>query len=298
MAHKSGFVTIVGRPNVGKSTLLNKILGQKVAITSDKPQTTRQRIKGIHTTEQGQIVFIDTPGVHKPKFKLGEFLLDETKLAVPDADVILFLVDGCDEPGVGDNWIVDNLLEVKKPIILVVNKVDQIKNPAKREINVKAYRELFKDINIPVVKISAMTGRNIDTLIKNIYRKLPKGPQYYPEEQVTDQNERTIAEETIREKVLVNTKEEVPHSVAVRIEKFEDKENITKIVASIYVETDSQKGILIGKQGSMLKKIGTESRLEIEKMMEKKVFLDLMIKVAKDWRKNDKSLKGFGYVQD
>ncbi len=297
MAFKSGFVTIIGRPNVGKSTLLNEILGQKIVITSDKPQTTRKRIKGVYTTEQGQIVFIDTPGVHKPKYKLGEFLLDEAKLAVPDADLILFLVDGQDEAGVGDKWIVNNLLEVDIPIIMVINKVDQIKDITKRDQNIATYKELFKEKSVPIVKISAKTSRNVDTLIKNIFRKLPKGPMFYPEDSVTDQNVRDITKEIIREKVLQNTHEEIPHSIAVSIDKFEDKENIARIMSTIYVEQDSQKGIIIGNQGKMLKKIGSEAREEIEKLVEKKVFLEIFVKIKKAWRKNNTALKEFGYEQ-
>lgn len=296
MANKSGFVTITGRPNVGKSTLLNRILGQKIAITSDKPQTTRKRIRGIYTTEQGQIVFIDTPGVHKPLYKLGEFLLDEVKTAVPDADLILFLVDGQEPPGAGDEWIVKNLLETETPIIMVVNKVDKVKDLQKREEIVMAYKMLFKK-NVPIVKISAKTGRNVDTLIKNIYRKLPQGVNMFDEETSTDQTVREIAEEIIREKVLINTHDEVPHSIAVVIEKFEELENLNRIVATIYVEQDSQKGIIIGKQGQMLKKIGQTAREEIEKLDDKKAFLDLRVKVQKDWRKKDKSLKSFGFSQ-
>lgn len=296
MANKSGFVTITGRPNVGKSTLLNRILGQKIAITSDKPQTTRKRIRGIYTTEQGQIVFIDTPGVHKPLYKLGEFLLDEVKTAVPDADLILFLVDGQEPPGAGDEWIVKNLLETETPIIMVINKVDKVKDLQKREEIVMAYKMLFKK-NVPIVKISAKTGRNVDTLIKNIYRKLPQGVNMFDEETSTDQTVREIAEEIIREKVLINTHDEVPHSIAVVIEKFEELENLNRIVATIYVEQDSQKGIIIGKQGQMLKKIGQTAREEIEKLDDKKAFLDLRVKVQKDWRKKDKSLKSFGFSQ-
>lgn len=294
---KSGFVTIIGRPNVGKSTLLNKILGQKIAITSDKPQTTRKRIRGIHTTEQGQIVFIDTPGVHKPLYKLGEFLLDEAKVAVPDADLILFLVDAQDPPGRGDEWIVKNMLQTDIPIIMVLNKVDKVKELQKREENLMAYKTLFKD-NIPTVKLSALTGRNIDTLIKNIYRKLPKGPILYPEDETTDQTVREIALETIREKVLINTKEEVPHSIAVSIDKYEEKKNLDRITATIHVEADSQKGIIIGKQGAMLKKIGQAAREELEKLEGKKIYLELYVKVQKDWRKKSKALKNFGYIQE
>lgn len=294
---KSGFVAIIGRPNVGKSTLLNQILGQKIVITTDKAQTTRKRIKGILTTQEGQIVFVDTPGVHKPLNKLGEFLLDEAKIAVPDADVILFLVDGSAPAGKGDNWIAQNLLQTNIPIIIVMNKVDKIKKPEKVEENLLSYKTLFNE-NLPVVKISAKTGRNIDTLLKNIYKKLPEGEALYPEDIVTEETMRNVTEEIIREKILLNTSDEIPHSVAVKVTNYFEKEEIDKIYATIYCEQKSQKGILIGKGGSLLKKIGTEARLELEKIVEKKVYLELEVKVEKDWRKKQKVLKDFGYQQE
>ncbi len=294
---KSGFVAIIGRPNVGKSTLLNQILGQKIVITTDKAQTTRKRIKGIYTTEEGQIVFVDTPGVHKPLNKLGEFLLDEAKIAVPDADVILFLVDGSDPAGKGDKWIAQNLLQTKIPIIIVMNKVDKVKKPEKIEENLLSYKTLFNE-NLPVVKISAKTGRNIDTLIKNIYKKMPEGEPLYPEDIVTEETMRDVTEEVIREKILLNTSDEIPHSVAVKVTNYMEQEEIDKIYATIYCEQKSQKGILIGKGGNLLKKIGTEARLELEKIVEKKVYLQLEVKVEKDWRKKDKVLKNFGYQQE
>lgn len=293
---KSGFVAIIGRPNVGKSTLLNQILGQKIVITTDKAQTTRKRIKGIYTTGLGQIVFVDTPGVHKPLNKLGEFLLDEAKIAVPDADVILFLVDGSEPAGKGDKWIAQNLLQTEIPIIIVMNKVDKIKKTEKVEENLLSYKTLF-DKNLPVVKVSAKTGRNIDTLIKNIYKKLPQGAPLYPEEIITEETMRDVTEEVIREKILLNTSDEIPHSVAVKVDNYKEEENIDKIYATIYCEHKSQKGILIGKGGNLLKKIGTEARLELEKITEKKVYLELQVKVEKDWRKKEKILKSFGYQQ-
>ena len=294
---KSGFVAIIGRPNVGKSTLLNQILGQKIVITTDKAQTTRKRIKGILTTQEGQIVFVDTPGVHKPLNKLGEFLLDEAKIAVPDADVILFLVDGSAPAGKGDNWIAQNLLQTNIPIIIVMNKVDKIKKPEKVEENLLSYKTLFNE-NLPVVKISAKTGRNIDTLLKNIYKKLPDGEALYPEDVVTEETMRDVTEEIIREKILLNTSDEIPHSVAVKVTNYFEKEDIDKIYATIYCEQKSQKGILIGKGGNLLKKIGTEARLELEKIVEKKVYLELEVKFEKDWRKKQKVLTNFGYQQE
>ncbi len=293
---KSGFVAIIGRPNVGKSTLLNQVLGQKVVITTDKAQTTRKRIKGIFTTELGQIVFIDTPGVHKPLNKFGDFMLEEAKVAIPDADLILFLVDGSQPSGKGDKWIVENILkQTKIPVLIVLNKLDKIKDLIKIEENLITYKTLFEN-NIPVIKISAKTGRNKDTLIENILKNLPEGQKLYPEDIITEETMRDVSQEIIREKILLNTKDEIPHSVAVLIEKYEEKENIDKIYASIYCETKSQKGILIGKNGSLLKKIGTEARLELETIVEKKVYLELNVKVEKDWRKNNKSLKDFGYT--
>ena len=294
---KSGFAAIIGRPNVGKSTLLNKILGQKIVITTDKAQTTRKRIKGIYTTNDGQIVFIDTPGVHKPLNKLGEFLLDEAKIAVPDADVILFLVDGSEPAGKGDKWIAQNILQTEIPVIIVMNKVDKIKKPEKVEENLISYKTLF-DKNYPVVKISAKTGRNIDTLIKNIYKILPEGGLLYPEDIVTEESMRSVTEEVIREKILLNTSDEIPHSVAVQVNTYSEEDTIDRITATIYCETKSQKGILIGKGGSLLKKIGTEARLELENIVDKKVFLGLEVKVEKDWRKKDNVLKNFGYEQE
>ena len=294
---KSGFTAIIGRPNVGKSTLLNKVLGQKIVIATDKAQTTRKRIKGIYTTPEGQIVFIDTPGVHKPLNKLGEFLLDEAKVAVPDADVILFLVDGSEPAGKGDRWIAQNILETEIPVIIVMNKVDKLKKPEKVEENLISYKTLF-DKNLPVVKISAKTGRNIDTLISNIFKKLPEGELLYPEDVVTEETMRSVTEEIVREKILLNTSDEIPHSVAVKVEQYQEEEEIDRIRATIFCETRSQKGILIGKNGSMLKKIGMEARQDLEKIIEKKVFLGLEVKVEKDWRKKENSLKSFGYEQE
>ncbi len=295
---KCGFVTIIGRPNVGKSTLLNQVLGQKIVIATDKAQTTRKRIKGILTDDDSQIIFVDTPGVHRPLNKLGEFLLDEAKVAVPDADLVLFLVDGTEPAGKGDKWIVENILKKTKiPIILVMNKLDKIKNMQKIEENLMSYKLLFEE-NIPIVRISAKTGRNKDTLLSNIIKKLPEGEKLYPDDIVTEESMRSVAEEIIREKILINTQDEIPHSVAIKIDKYEEKEDIDKIYATIYCEQKSQKGILIGKGGNLLKTIGTEARQELEEIVEKKVFLGLEVKVEKDWRKKDNLLKNFGYVSE
>lgn len=285
--YKSGFVALVGRPNVGKSTILNRLVGQKIAITTDKPQTTRRRINGILTTDDAQIVFVDTPGVHKPLDKLGEFLLDETKLAVPDVDLILFVVDASDPAGRGDKWIVQNILmNTSIPILIVLNKSDLVKDIRKREENLLTYKTLF-ETNLPCIKISAKTGRNMDTLLENIVRKLPKGEKIYADDEVTSETMRDIAKELIREKILIYTREEIPHAVAVVIERYEESDKIDKIYATILVEQDSQKGILIGKNAQMLKRIGTEARIEIEESAGKKVFLDLKVKVQKDWRSSD-----------
>ena len=294
---KSGFIAIIGRPNVGKSTLLNCILGQKIVIATDKAQTTRKRIKGIYTTDEGQIVFIDTPGVHKPLNKLGEFLLYEAKVAVPDADLILFLVDGSEPAGKGDKWIAQNILETNIPVLIVMNKVDKVKKLGKIEENLISYKTLFEK-NYPVVKISAKTGRNIDTLLKNVFKELPEGDLLYPEDVVTEETMRDVTEEIIREKILLNTSDEIPHSVAVKVENYYEQENIDKIYATIFCEQKSQKGILIGKGGSLLKKIGTEARLDLEKIVDKKVFLSLEVKVEKDWRKKQKALDNFGYKSE
>lgn len=292
---KCGFVTILGRPNVGKSTLLNQMLGQKIVIATDKAQTTRKRIKGILTDKNGQIVFIDTPGVHRPLNKLGEFLLDEAKVAVPDADLVLFLVDGSEPAGKGDRWIVENILkDIKIPVLLVMNKVDKVKNIQKIEENLMSYKTLFRE-NIPVVKISAKTGRNKDTLLENIYKKLPEGEKLYPDDVVTEETMRNVAEEIIREKILLHTQDEIPHSVAIKIDRYEENDDIDRIYATIYCEQKSQKGILIGKGGLLLKKIGTEARLELEEIVEKKVYLNLEVKVEKDWRKKENLLRDFGY---
>lgn len=288
---RTGFVAIVGRPNVGKSTLLNTIIGQKIVIATDKAQTTRKRIKGIYTNKEGQIIFIDTPGIHKPLDKLGEFLMDEAKFSIPDADLILFLVDVSEPAGGGDKWIVENLLKkTETQIIIVLNKVDKLKDPIKKEQNLLTYKMLF-DKNLPTAKVSAQTGRNIDTLISTILRKLPEGEAIYDEDDLTDESMRSIAQEIIREKILMNTKDEIPHSVAVLIETYEEKEGIDRIFAKIHVEHDSQKGIMIGKKGQMLKTIGTQARLELEKMLDKKVYLELNVKVSKDWRKKSSNLE-------
>ncbi len=288
--YKFGYTAIIGRPNVGKSTILNRLIGQKIAITTNKAQTTRRRINGILTTAEAQIVFVDTPGLHKPVDKLGECLVEEAKSAVPDVDLVLFVVDGSTSAGRGDKWIVGNVLkQYNGEMIIVANKYDLEKDFNKREENLLTYKTLFEK-NYPCVKISAKTGRNFDTLLNNIIRKLPIGEKVYDDEIITDETMRNIARELIREKILLYTHDEIPHSVAVIIDSYEEKENIDSICAQIIVEQETQKGIIIGKNASLLKKIGTEARKELEFTLNKKVYLDLQVKVIKDWRKKSKDL--------
>jgi len=292
---KSGVVAIVARPNVGKSTLLNKILGQKIAIATPLKQTTRKNMKGIYTDSNSQIILIDTPGIHKPINELGVFLSNQSKEAINDVDLILFMVDSTQSCGVGDKWIYENYIKNSKtPILLVLNKVDLIKDMSQRELNLFSYKQMF---NRPVdsIKISAKTGRNIDDLIKKIKSYLTDNEKFYDDDIITDSNMRDITSEIIREKIILNTKDEVPHSVAVLIEDYKEEENIDKIKAKIIVNNESQKGILIGAKGSMLKNIGTSARLELEKMLEKKVYLELFVKVQKNWLKDKKALKNLGY---
>lgn len=292
---KSGLVAIIARPNVGKSTLLNKILGQKVAIATPLKQTTRKNLKGIYTDSNCQIVLIDTPGVHKPINELGKYLSNQTKDALLDTDLILFMVDASEPCGAGDKWIWENYLkDSKTPIVLVYNKVDLIKQLQERELNVFSYKKAF-DVNLDSVKISAKTGRNIDDLIKKIKQYLPYGEKFYDGDMVCDTNMREIACEIIREKIILNTKEEVPHCVAVVIDKYSEEEKIDKISAKIIVNNESQKGILIGKNGAMLKAIGSGARVELEKILEKKVFLELFVKVQKNWLKDKNAIKEFGF---
>ncbi len=294
---KTGFAAIIGRPNVGKSTLLNQILEQKIVIATNKAQTTRKRIKGIYTTDDTQIVFVDTPGIHKPLNKLGEFLLDEAKVAVPDADVVLFLVDVSTPAGKGDRWIVENVLSaIKSPVIMVLNKTDKA-SPKTIDENILSYKTLYGDA-VETVRISAKTGKNKQKLVDAIKKYLPEGEMLYPEDVVTEENMRDIVEEIVREKILINTQDEIPHSVAVKVDEYKEDEDIDRIRATILCEHKSQKGILIGKGGSLLKTIGTQARQDLEKIVDKKVFLGLQVKVEKDWRKKDSVLKSLGYVSE
>lgn len=295
--YKCGYAVVLARPNVGKSTLVNFITGQKIAITTNTAQTTRKQIKGILTEDDAQIVFIDTPGVHKPLNKLGEYLHEQSTGAIDYGDVILFLVDATERAGKGDIWIVENCIKKsKKPVIIVANKIDLIKDEGKKEANIISYKTLF-DENLPIIKVSAKTGKNIPKLIETIKNYLPNSPKLYPDDIITDQNMRMIASEVIREKIILNTKDEIPHSVAVLIDEYKTEGDIDKIKATIFVSADSQKGIIIGKKGSMLKKIGTDSRLELEEIIEGKVFLELFVKVKKNWQKDKTALKMLGYEE-
>lgn len=291
---KSGFVTLIGRPNVGKSTLMNRLIGQKIAITSNKPQTTRNRIQTVYTDERGQIVFLDTPGIHKAKNKLGEYMVNVAERTLKEVDVVLWLVEPTTFIGAGEQHIAAQLKTVKTPIVLVINKVDTIK---KEEILkfIDAYKDIccFADI----VPVSALKGQNTDTVLDVIYKYLPYGPAFYDEDTVTDQPQRQIVAEMIREKALRSLNEEIPHGIAVTIEKMKERPGgkVVDIEATIICERDSHKGIIIGKGGAMLKKIGSAARFEIEKMMEMKVNLQLWVKVRKDWRDSDLFIKNFGY---
>ena len=292
--YKSGFATLIGRPNVGKSTLMNCIIGQKIAITSNKPQTTRNRIQTVYTSETGQIVFLDTPGIHKAKNKLGDYMVHAAERTLKEVDVVLFLVEPSTFIGAGEQHIIEMLKTIHTPVILVINKVDTVK---KDEIPafIEAYRKQMDFAEI--VPLSALKERNVDTLVDCIFKSLPYGEPYYDEDTVTDQPIRQITAELIREKALKCLEDEVPHGVAVTIENMVFKKTIVDVEATIICERDSHKGIIIGKQGAMLKKIGTMARKDIEDLVEQKVNLKLWVKVKKDWRDSDFLLKNFGYNQ-
>lgn len=291
--YKSGFATIIGRPNVGKSTLLNGILGQKIAIMSDKPQTTRNKIQGFFTKENAQIIFIDTPGIHKPQHKLGEYMVTVAERTLNEVDIILYLVDAGAEFGAGEEFIIKQLEKVKTPVFLIINKIDLI--PRENVLGIIS-RYSGKYDFAEIIPISALKGDNIDHLLTVLEKYLPEGPQYYPEDMVTDQPEKAIVAELIREKALHMTREEVPHSLAVEVTDFKEREqNMIYVGATIYVERDSQKGIIIGKKGGMLKEIGQLARVDIENLLDSKVFLELWVKVQKDWRNKEVALRNFGY---
>lgn len=292
--YKSGFVAIIGRPNVGKSTLMNHLIGQKIAITSRKAQTTRNKIQTVYTCERGQIVFLDTPGIHKAKNKLGEYMVNVASRTFKDADVILWLVEPGTQVGPGDRHIAEQLKNCKLPVILVINKVDTVK---KEEVAgfIETYRKLIDFADI--VPASALRAQNLDTVIDCIFKYLPYGPQFYDEDTITDQPQRQIVAELIREKALRTLDEEIPHGIAVTIDTMKERPDgrVVDIEATIICERDSHKGIIIGKQGVMLKKIGSAARFEIERMLEQKVNLKLWVKVKKDWRDSDYLIKNFGY---
>jgi len=294
MTYKSGFATLIGRPNVGKSTLLNYIIGEKIAIISDKPQTTRNKIQCVYTEDDFQIVFLDTPGIHKPKNKLGEFMVKVSKDTLREVDVIVWLVDDSLEIGPGDTFIYEELKNIKTPIILVINKIDKLTGMQIEKI-IKNYEEL--GIFQKIIPISALKGKRIKILVESIRDILPEGPQYFPSDMITDQPERLIIGEIIREKALLYLEQEVPHGIAVEIDSIKERENkdLIDINATIYCERDSHKGIIIGKDGRKLKGIGKSARIDIEKLMGSSVNLQLWVKVKKDWRENESLIKYLGY---
>ncbi|MGN0322041.1 MAG: GTPase Era [Oliverpabstia sp.] len=291
---KSGFVAIIGRPNVGKSTLMNHLIGQKIAITSKKPQTTRNRIQTVYTCEDGQIVFLDTPGIHKAKNKLGEYMVNVAEQTLRDVDVVMWLVEPTTFIGAGEKHIAEQLEKTSLPVILVINKVDTVKKEEILQV-IDTYRKLYDFAEI--IPVSALRGQNTDDIIQSLFKYMTYGPMFYDEDTVTDQPQRQIVAEVIREKALHALDEEIPHGIAVTIEKMRERkgQKIIDIEATIICERDSHKGIIIGKQGTMLKKIGSNARYEIEKMLEEKVNLRIWVKVRKDWRDSDTLMKNFGY---
>ena len=294
--HKSGFVAIVGRPNVGKSTLLNRVVGQKIAIMSDKAQTTRNKSQGVYTTDDAQLIFIDTPGIHKPKHRLGDFMVETAYSALREVDVTLFMISADQKRGKGDDFIIERLRQSQTPVFLVINKIDKVHPDALLAI-IEDYSSQMDFAEI--VPISATEGNNFETLMKLLIDEMPEGPQYFPEDQITDHPEYFIVSELVREKVLLLTRDEVPHSVAVVVDSMKrDHNDKVHIQATIIVERDSQKGIIIGKGGKMLKQIGTKARLDIEHLLDDKVFLELWVKVQKDWRDKQTFLTDYGYRKD
>ena len=291
---KSGFVAIIGRPNVGKSTLMNHLIGQKIAITSKKPQTTRNKIQTVYTCEDGQIIFLDTPGIHKAKNKLGEYMVNVAEQTLKDVDVILWLVEPTTYIGAGEKHIAEQLQKTSLPVILVINKVDTVKKEDILQV-IDNYRKLYDFAEI--IPASALRGQNTKDIVNSLFKYMPYGPMFYDEDTVTDQPQRQIVAEIIREKALHALDEEIPHGIAVTIEKMRERksQHIVDIEATIICERDSHKGIMIGKQGSMLKKIGSNARFEIEKMLEERVNLKIWVKVKKDWRDSDTLMKNFGY---
>jgi GTP-binding protein Era len=294
---KTGFVALIGRPNVGKSTLMNRLIGQKIAITSNKPQTTRNRIQTVYTDERGQIIFLDTPGIHKAKNKLGEYMVNIAQKTLEDVDVVLWLVEPSTYIGAGEKHIIEQLKKCRKPVILVINKVDTIE---KTEV-IKFIDTYRKEMDFSeIIPVSALKGVNTDDLTESIFKYLPYGPMFYDEDTVTDQPMRQIVAELIREKALRCLSDEIPHGIAVTIEVMKEREDYSMwdIEATIVCERDSHKGIIIGKGGAMLKKIGSAARFEVERMMEQKINLKLWVKVRKEWRDSELMMKNFGYRKE
>lgn len=290
---KSGFVAIVGRPNVGKSTFMNYVLGQKIAIMSDKAQTTRNKIQGVYTNQDCQIVFLDTPGIHKPKHELGNFMVESAYSALKEVDAVLFMVNAAEKRGPGDDFIIEKLKKIKTPVFLVLNKIDLI-SPDELLDRVESYQETIPFAGI--IPISVLQGNNVQELMTTLTNHLPEGPQYYPSDQITDHPEYFVVSELIREKILHLTKEEIPHSVAVTVDKMQkDEFDKVHVYANIIVERPTQKGIIIGKGGKLLKEIGVRARKDIEQLLGNKVYLELWVKVEKDWRKKKNHLQDFGY---
>ena len=290
---KSGFVAIVGRPNVGKSTFMNYVLGQKIAIMSDKAQTTRNKIQGVYTKEDAQIVFLDTPGIHKPKHELGEFMVKSAYSALKEVDAVLFMVNVSEKRGPGDDFIIEKLKGIKTPIFLVLNKIDLVTPEVLLE-RVESYKDALDFVG--VFPISVLQGNNVNELMEGLINALPEGPQYYPADQITDHPEYFVVSELIREKILQLTQEEIPHSVAVTVDKMQkDEFDKVHVYANIIVERKSQKGIIIGKGGRLLKEIGTRARRDIQQLLGNKVYLELWVKVEKDWRKRKSNLQEYGY---
>lgn len=292
--YKSGFVTLIGRPNVGKSTLMNHLIGQKIAITSNKPQTTRNRIQTVYTSQEGQIIFLDTPGIHKAKNKLGEYMVSVAERTLQEVDVVLWLVEPSNFIGAGERHIAEQLAKTQTPVFLVINKIDTVS-----KADILTYIAAYKDILdfAEIIPVSALKGENTEELIQTMFRYLPEGPQFYDEDTITDQPERQIVAEMIREKALRNLSEEIPHGIAVAIDRMKERPqgNLIDIDATIVCERDSHKGIIIGKKGAMLKKIGSQARQDMENLLDCKVNLKLWVKVKKDWRDSDFLIKNFGY---
>ena len=292
---KSGFVAIVGRPNVGKSTFMNYVLGQKIAIMSDKAQTTRNKIQGVYTKDNAQIVFLDTPGIHKPKHELGEFMVKSAYSALKEVDAVLFMVNVSEKRGPGDDFIIEKLKGIKTPIFLVLNKIDLVTPEVLLE-RVESYKDALDFAG--VFPISVLQGNNVNELMEALIEALPEGPQYYPADQITDHPEYFVVSELIREKIVQLTQEEIPHSVAVTVDKMQkDEFDKVHVYANIIVERKSQKGIIIGKGGRLLKEIGTRARRDIQQLLGNKVYLELWVKVEKDWRKRKSNLQEYGYKE-